>query len=136
MGPVSSPQARTGSRKRAEEAGPSKGEPRKKKKHDPQTKGIKSKNVTCERQVDKPTLEAHNDMVRAIEGHGLHFWFQAVEGFIELGLNLWILLKIAPAQGLLKLNIDGASKGNPGLSGGGAILGNQWGQFVLGGSYY
>ena len=41
-----------------------------------------------------------------------------------------------PPQGFLKLNIDGASKGNPGLSGGGAILRNSLGQLVLAGSYF
>ena len=43
---------------------------------------------------------------------------------------------ITPIHGSLKLNTDGASKGNPGQSGGGAVLRNQWGQFVLSGSFY
>ncbi|CAK9139214.1 unnamed protein product, partial [Ilex paraguariensis] len=54
----------TGSRKRVEEAGLSGGEQRKKKKNDPHTKSIKTKNVTCMQQVDQPTLEPLNDVVR------------------------------------------------------------------------
>ncbi|CAK9166787.1 unnamed protein product [Ilex paraguariensis] len=42
----------------------------------------------------------------------------------------------SPSYGILKLNIDGASKGNPGRSGGGAILRNSDGQMVLAGSYF
>ena len=40
-----------------------------------------------------------------------------------------------PPEGRLKLNIEGASKGNLGLSRGGVIIRNHWGQFVLAGSY-
>ncbi|CAK9140591.1 unnamed protein product, partial [Ilex paraguariensis] len=49
-----------------------------KKKNDPHTESIGIKNVTCERQVDRP----NDDFVRAIEGHGLHFWFKEVRGYI------------------------------------------------------
>ncbi|CAK9173003.1 unnamed protein product, partial [Ilex paraguariensis] len=41
-----------------------------------------------------------------------------------------------PLPGFLKLNTDGASKGNPGPAGGGVVLRNEWGQMVLAGSYY
>ncbi|CAK9153622.1 unnamed protein product [Ilex paraguariensis] len=46
----------------------------------------------------------------------------------------WIAWKYL-YMGLLKLNIDGASKGNPGESGGWTILRNSRGQLVLVGSY-
>ena len=41
-----------------------------------------------------------------------------------------------PADGLLKLNVDGSVKRNPGCSGGGAVLRNQRGQLVLVASRY
>ena len=47
----------------------------------------------------------------------------------------WISWSLPP-EGSLKLNIDGSSKGNPGLSGRGAVLRNHRGKFVLAGSYF
>ena len=47
----------------------------------------------------------------------------------------WISWSL-PLEVFLKLNIDRASKGNPGSSGGGVVLRNHWGQLVLVGSYY
>lgn len=47
----------------------------------------------------------------------------------------WIAWRF-PEEGMLKLNIDGASKGNPGMSGGGVILRNSTGQLVLAGYYF
>ena len=40
-----------------------------------------------------------------------------------------------PLNGMLKLNLDGALKGNPGLAGGEAVVRNQWGQLVLATSF-
>ncbi|CAK9168389.1 unnamed protein product, partial [Ilex paraguariensis] len=78
MGPISSTQAGIKSYKRVEEIAPNGGEQRK-KNIDLHMEIIKAKNVTCERQVNKPTLRPHDEVIRAIEGHGLHFWYQAVE---------------------------------------------------------
>ncbi|CAK9181769.1 unnamed protein product, partial [Ilex paraguariensis] len=59
---------------------PSVGDPTEKKKHNPHTKSIKAKNLMCERQVDRPAHEPHDNLVLAIKGHELHFWFLTMEG--------------------------------------------------------
>ena len=36
----------------------------------------------CERQVDRPTLGANDDVVRVIKGHDINVWFEPVGGFV------------------------------------------------------
>ncbi|XP_077251044.1 uncharacterized protein LOC143890293 [Tasmannia lanceolata] len=49
--------------------------------------------------------------------------------------DCWILWK-RPPKGTLKLNIDGASKGNPGEAGGGGVIRNEKSTVILAFSLY
>ena len=51
-------------------------------------------------------------------------------------MSILKVLWVKPTPGLIKLNVDGAAKGNPGLAGEGGVIRDHNGEFIIGFSNY
>ena len=98
------------SRKRGGEASEDLREKRKKARLEARMTWIGERGVTCERNLDLMSLTPRNEAVQAIQNHGMHFWFEAVDGYnLSMCREFYQTLGLADEGGveMLKAKVRG-----------------------------